>query len=79
MRRDTNFYRALACILCGALSFTMLLPGAFAWAGLVLAVLAIALGWGAHRRTGRTNQMLSVGGIALAVLAALINLLTSMR
>lgn len=78
MKRDANFYRSLAAVFCGALSFLMLLPGSFAWAGLILAVLAIALGWGAGKRPGRTNQMLSVAGIALAVVAALINLITSM-
>lgn len=104
MKKDATFWRALLCLVFGALSFLMLLPGALSWAGLLLAVLAITLGWqitrrpektqsvflprpqkkdgrdensGAGVKPGRIVQIMSVAGIALAVIAALINLLTS--
>lgn len=90
MAKNAQTVRALACIVLGAFSFVMLLPGVFEWIGLVAAVAAVVLGWTAVRRpkAGKSAdkyevptapgrlQLVCIVGIVLAVLAALISLLT---
>jgi len=64
-----HFWSALNVAL-GALSFLMLLPGAFFWAGLVCAGAALILGSKGRKSNVRSKEICSVTGIVLAVAGA---------
>lgn len=57
-------------VALGALSFLMLLPGAFFWVGLGCAVAALVLGTIGRKSPVKSKQICSVTGILLAVAGA---------
>ncbi len=57
-------------VALGALSFLLLLGGAFFWAGFICAVLALILGTAGKKSPVKSKQVCAVLGIALAVAGA---------
>jgi len=57
-------------VALGALSFLMLLPGAFFWGGFACAVAALVLGTIGKKSPVKSKQVCSVIGMALAIAGA---------
>lgn len=70
MGSDKGRLLSVLCAVLGALSFLMLLPGLFWWAGLLCAVAAVLIGRRRMLQPARADQILAISGTVLAVLGA---------
>ena len=57
-------------VVFGALSFLMMLPGAYFWVGLPCALAALILGAAGRKNPAKSRQACSIIGIILAVAGA---------
>ncbi len=65
--------RAVIGLVCGLLSFTLLLPSWLSWLGLAAALSAVSLGRFGKAQT-KTQEYLRLGGIVLALVAGVLYL-----
>ena len=72
MRLTKSLVLSVLGLVCGALSFLLLVPtGYWTWIGVVCALFAVVYGWFGRQKT-KLEQRLSFAGIVLAMIAALL-------
>ena len=72
MRVTKTLVISIMGLVCGALSFLLIVPtGYWTWIGVASALFAVVTGWFGKQKT-KLEQRLSFAGIVLAMVAALL-------